>query len=84
AYGPADPQMVLEFPIDRLPSELKPEPGMQLSMTDGAGQNIPVVITEVKDDSVVLDGNHPLAGEDLVFDLELIEIVGSKSLIIMP
>jgi FKBP-type peptidyl-prolyl cis-trans isomerase 2 len=84
AYGPADPQMVLEFPIDRLPSELKPEPGMQLSMTDGAGQNIPVVITEVRDDCVVLDGNHPLAGEDLVFDLELVEIVGSKSLIIMP
>jgi len=84
AYGPADPQMLIEFPIDRLPADLKPEPGMQLSMTDGAGQNIPVVITEVKDDSVILDGNHPLAGEDLVFDLELVEIVAPKSRIIMP
>lgn len=84
AYGPADPQMVMEFPVDRLPSDMKPEPGMQLTMTDGAGQNIPVVITEVKSDVVVLDANHPLAGEDLVFDLELVEIVGGKSLIIMP
>jgi FKBP-type peptidyl-prolyl cis-trans isomerase 2 len=84
AYGPADPQMLIEFPIDRLPGDLKPEPGMQLSMTDGAGQNIPVVITEVKDDSVILDGNHPLAGEDLVFDLELVEIIAPKSRIIMP
>ena len=63
---------------------MKPEPGMQLTMTDGEGQNIPVIITEVKSDVVMLDANHPLAGEDLVFDLELIEIVGGKSLIIMP
>lgn len=84
AYGPADPNMVMEFPIDRLPADMKPEVGMQLSMTDGAGQNIPVVITEVKQDSILLDANHPLAGEDLVFDLEIVEIVGGKSLIIMP
>src|SRR5450432_830765 len=82
AYGPADPQMVIEFPIDRLPADLRPEPGMQLSMTDATGQNVPVVITEVKDDAVILDGNHPLAGEDLVFDLELVEIVSPKSRII--
>ena len=84
AYGHADPQMLIEFPIDRLPSDMKPEPGMQLNMRDDAGNNIPVVITEVKDDSVVLDGNHPLAGKDLVFDLELVEIIGRKPLIIMP
>ena len=44
----------------------------------------PEKIAEVKDDVVVLDANHPLAGEELVFDLELVEIVGAKPLIIMP
>ena len=43
-----------------------------------------MVVTEIKDDVVVLDANHPLAGQDLIFDLELVEIVGGKPLIIMP
>jgi FKBP-type peptidyl-prolyl cis-trans isomerase 2 len=84
AYGAADPQMVMEFPIDRFPQDMKPEVGMQLTMTNESGQNFPVVIAEVKDDTVLLDGNHPLAGEDLVFDLELVEIAAPKSRIIMP
>jgi len=53
-------------------------------MSNGTGQNIPVIVTEVKDDAVILDANHPLAGEDLIFDIELVEIVGGKPLIIMP
>jgi peptidylprolyl isomerase len=56
---------------------------MQLMMSDGSGQQLPVTITEVKEDSVVLDANHPLAGQDLIFDLELVEIVPT-SRIIMP
>jgi peptidylprolyl isomerase len=51
-------------------------------MSNGSGQNFPVTITEVGDENVMLDANHPLAGEDLTFDLELVEIVKSKSLII--
>ncbi len=84
AYGPKDPEMVMEFPIDRFPPDVKPEIGMQLNMTNNQGQHIPVVIVDVKEDAVVLDANHPLAGEDLIFDLELVEIVGPKSMIIMP
>jgi peptidylprolyl isomerase len=84
AYGPKDPEMVMEFPIDRFPPDVKPEVGMQLNMTNNQGQHIPVVIVDVKEDAVVLDANHPLAGEDLIFDLELVDIVGPKSLIIMP
>ncbi|MHA4810567.1 FKBP-type peptidyl-prolyl cis-trans isomerase [Flavitalea flava] len=84
AYGVKDPQMVMDFPIDRFPAEMKPEVGMQLNMTNGTGQQIPVVIVEVKDDTVILDANHPLAGEDLIFDLELVEIIGAPSRIIMP
>jgi FKBP-type peptidyl-prolyl cis-trans isomerase 2 len=84
AYGQKEEDRIMEFPIDRFPPDLQPEVGMQLNMSNGEGQNLPVIITDVKEDSVVLDANHPLAGEDLVFDLELVEIVGGKPLIIMP
>jgi peptidylprolyl isomerase len=56
---------------------------MQLAMNNGQGQQIPVVIVEVKDDIVILDANHQLAGQDLIFDLELVDIK-SPSRIIMP
>lgn len=85
AYGQKQEDLYMEFPIDRFPSDMQPEVGMQLNMSNGSGQNFPVVITEVRQDAVVLDANHPLAGEDLTFDLELVEIKGGKSpLIIMP
>jgi FKBP-type peptidyl-prolyl cis-trans isomerase 2 len=85
AYGQKQDDLYMEFPIDRFPADMQPEVGMQLNMSNGSGQNFPVVIKEVREDSVILDANHPLAGEDLTFDLELVEIVGAKSpLIIMP
>lgn len=84
AYGPRDEKMVIEFPKDRFPQGMQIEEGMQLMMSNGAGQNIPVVVAEVKGDTVLLDANHPLAGEALIFDIELVEIVGSKPLIITP
>ena len=83
AYGPRDPEAIIDFPIDRFPAEMRPEVGMQLFMNNGAGQQIPVVIVEVKPDMVVLDANHQLAGQDLIFDLELVDIK-SPSRIIMP
>jgi peptidylprolyl isomerase len=84
AYGPKDPNMLVEFPKDQFPADLKPEEGMQLNMTNGQGQVIPVMVTEVKADSVLLDANHPLAGEDLIFDIELVAISNAASRIIMP
>jgi FKBP-type peptidyl-prolyl cis-trans isomerase 2 len=84
AYGPKQEEMIMEFPRDRFPADMVPEVGMQLNMSNGSGQNFPVLIVEVKEESVMLDANHPLAGEDLTFDLELVEISGSKPLIIMP
>ena len=85
AYGQKQDDLLMEFPLDRFPADMQPEVGMQLNMSNGSGQNFPVVIREVREDSVVLDANHPLAGEDLTFDLELVEIKGGKSpLIIMP
>jgi len=83
AYGQKDENRVVDFPRSNFPSDLTPEVGMQLNMTNGAGQVIPVVIVEVNEDNVVLDANHPLAGQDLVFDIELVNI-NSGSRIIMP
>lgn len=84
AYGPRQEEMVMEFPKDRFPADMVPEVGMQLNMSNESGQQFPVIIAEVKEAAVVLDANHPLAGEDLVFDLELVAIEGGSPLIIMP
>jgi peptidylprolyl isomerase len=84
AYGPKDDNMMVEFPKSNFPEDLNPEVGMQLNMTNGSGQVIPVVILEVADETVILDANHPLAGQDLIFDIELVEIGGGVSRIIMP
>ena len=84
AYGHKQEDLFMEFPIDRFPAETKPEIGMQLNMSNGAGQDFPVIIKEVHDDVVILDANHPLAGEELTFDLELVDIKSKSPLIIMP
>ncbi len=84
AYGEKQQEMIIEFPKSQFPPDMNPEEGMQLQMSNGAGQNFNVTVVEVKDDSVVLDANHPLAGEDLIFDIELVEIVPPASKIIMP
>ena len=84
AYGPRNPEMLVEFPREKFPKDMQLEVGMPLMMNNGADQQFQVVVTEIKEEVVILDANHPLAGQDLVFDIELVEIEGSKPLIIMP
>ena len=84
AYGPRNPEMIVEFPKDRFPKEMEIEIGMPLMMSGGQGEQFQVVVTQIKDETVMLDANHPLAGQDLVFDIELVEITGTKPLIILP
>jgi FKBP-type peptidyl-prolyl cis-trans isomerase 2 len=74
AYGHRNDDMVMEYPKSEFPADMNPEVGMELQMGDNAGNVFPVVITEVHDDTVVLDANHPLAGQDLVFEIELVSI----------
>lgn len=83
AYGEKNNEMIFEFPKDQFPADVHPEVGQQLMMSNGSGQSFPVTITEIKENSILLDANHPLAGQDLIFDLELVEIVPT-SRIIMP
>lgn len=82
AYGQKDDERVVEFPRTNFPAEMEPEVGMQLNMTNGTGQVIPVMIVEVGEEVVTLDANHPLAGEDLIFDIELVDISGGSRIII--
>lgn len=84
AYGPRNPEMVIEMQKENFPAEMELEVGMPLMMNDDEGHQFQVVITEIKDHLVMLDANHPLAGQDLVFDLELVDISRAKSLIILP
>ena len=74
AYGPHRDEMVLEISRQQIPPELEPEVGQQLQVQQENGQTIPVFVTEVTESKVTLDANHPLAGEDLTFDIQLVEI----------
>lgn len=75
AYGPYREEMVIQVNREQLPPDLDPEIGLQLQVQQPNGQAMPVFITEVTDAKVTLDANHPLAGEDLTFDIQLVEIV---------
>jgi FKBP-type peptidyl-prolyl cis-trans isomerase 2 len=75
AYGERNDEAIIEFPKENVPPDMKLEPGMALTLTNQNGQPVPVTVIEVKDDIIVLDANHFLAGEELVFDIELVEIL---------
>ena len=83
AYGQKRQELIIEFPKTQFPDDMAPDVGQQLMMSNGSGQSFPVTIKEVKEDSVLLDANHPLAGQELIFNIELVEIVPT-SRIIMP
>lgn len=73
AYGPRRQDLTLTVGRDQFPDEIQPAVGQRLQMSRG-GQAFRVTVQEVVDDAVVLDANHPLAGEDLTFEVELVEI----------
>lgn len=72
-YGERREDHVVDFPRANIPADMKLEIGMVLQMSDRSGRPIPVVLTEIHDDVVKLDVNHPLAGKTLVFDIEIVE-----------
>lgn len=75
AYGERREDLELEVAKNELPDNVEPEVGMQLQMQQQEnGKAIPVQITKVTEDKVMLDANHPLAGKDLTFDIELVKI----------
>jgi FKBP-type peptidyl-prolyl cis-trans isomerase SlyD len=74
AFGERREDMVMDIPRANLPADAQPQPGQVLTAQQENGQQIQLTITEVKDDAVTADANHPLAGEALTFDLTLVEI----------
>lgn len=74
AYGESRQDLMFDVPKSDLPEDLKPEVGQQLAMTQPNGQQVPVTVAKVEEDKVVIDANHQLAGKDLIFDIELVEI----------
>ncbi|MBW6418633.1 MULTISPECIES: FKBP-type peptidyl-prolyl cis-trans isomerase [Celeribacter] len=75
AYGQRHPDAQQAVPRAQIPAEIPLEVGLQLQMQSPQGQVIPVTVVEVTDEEVTLDANHRLAGEDLTFAIELVEIV---------
>ena len=75
AYGPHHAERVIDVERHHLPSDLHPELGQRLEMTRPDGTTLTVMVTTVTETQVTLDANHPLAGQDLIFDITLVEIV---------
>ena len=74
AYGEYNEQFVINVPPADIPPEIEPEVGMELQLHQNDGGAIPVRVTDVSEEAVTLDANHPLAGQDLTFEIELVSI----------
>ena len=75
AFGLRKEELVIQVEKGRFPTNIDPQEGMTLKLTGNEEEEVPAVITEVSEDSVIIDANHPLAGKDLTFYIELVDIV---------
>ena len=76
AYGEHNPEMVITFPAEQVPNIEQIEKGMKLFLSTPSGMPVPAVVIDVTPEAVTLDANHELAGKDLNFDIELVEVEG--------
>lgn len=74
AFGERREDLLLELPKKEFPQHISPSVGLQLKLSNAEGADMTVVVSEVGEESVTLDGNHPMAGKTVVFDIELVEI----------
>jgi peptidylprolyl isomerase len=74
AYGTRSEEAIIQFPRENVPADMQLEPGMTLTLSNQMGQPVPVIVVEVQQDVIILDANHFLAGQELIFDIELVEI----------
>ena len=74
-YGDHREEMVVQVPLEDLPAEMHPEVGQKVEARSEDGRQIVMTVIGLTDEAVTLDANHPLAGKELVFDVELVEIV---------
>jgi len=78
AYGEVNETLIQEVKKTDLPQDMEPKVGMGLVSKSPDGQEINLMVVEVKEETIVIDGNHPLAGRDLIFDLEVVEIIAAE------
>jgi len=74
AYGEVQQELFHEVKKDELPEDMTPEVGMGLASKNPDGSEVQFRVAEVHEKHIIIDANHPLAGQDLIFDLELVEI----------
>ena len=74
AYGKRDETAIREFPKNSLPENFKPEKGMMLRLQDQTGRAIPGTVTDITENNITIDLNHPLSGKDLTFNIKVIGI----------
>jgi len=74
AYGDRNNELMQTVPKSDLPDDMDPKVGQTLVASGPDGQQSHVVVSEVTDETITVDANHPLAGKDLIFEIELIEI----------
>jgi peptidylprolyl isomerase len=75
AYGPVRPELVSDIDKKDIPDDIDLEVGKPIQVMDAEGNKFVVMVIDITDSHITLDGNHPLAGKDLTFDIELMEIV---------
>lgn len=76
AYGMPDPENILTIEISQLPGSEALEVGQRVYLTNQMGQPFPVVVTAKDDVNITLDANHEMAGKELNFKIELVEVIG--------
>ena len=74
AYGPHRNELVFRVPRGNFPPDIEPREGVILTIKQPDGNSVDVLVVEVTPEAVTLDANHPLAGKDLTFDIELMEV----------
>lgn len=74
AYGERRQDMMIEVPLSQVPPDIQPEIGLQLTLQGPDGRPMPVILVDMDEEKITLDANHELAGQDLIFDIELVSI----------
>jgi FKBP-type peptidyl-prolyl cis-trans isomerase 2 len=72
AYGPVREDLFVKVPLDKMPGEV--QVGQSLQAVGNDNRPVQVVVKEVNEDHILIDGNHPLAGKELVFDIEVVDV----------
>lgn len=75
AYGPRKEALIANVDRSHIPAEVRLEPGRRLKARAADGGEVAVTVTDITDSTVTVDGNHPLAGKDLTFEIELLDII---------